>query len=57
MIEMPLPMINVNPHDVDDDVPITKKTQQQQQLNGFSSTISRCVRRNYMSRCSWYFAI
>ena len=58
MIEM-LPMINVNPHDVDDDVPITKKTQQQQQqqqqLNG--SAISRRVRRNYLSMIAVAYAL
>ena len=54
MIEM-LPMINVNPHDVDDDVPITKKTQQQ--LDGFPSAISRRVRRNYLSMIAVAYAL
>jgi hypothetical protein len=56
MNEMLPMMINVNPQDDADDVPIKKK-KTQQQLNGFSSTTSRRVRRNYLIMIAVAYAL
>jgi hypothetical protein len=58
IIEMLPMMINVSPQDDGDDVPIAKKTQPQpQQLNGFDSTTSRRVRRNYLIMIAVAYAL
>jgi uncharacterized membrane protein YhaH (DUF805 family) len=58
MIEMlPPMMINVNPQDDGDDVPITKKMTQTQPQELFYSTTSRRVRRNYLIMIAVAYAL
>jgi hypothetical protein len=58
LLQIMLPMmINVSPQDDGDDVPITKKKTQPQQLNGFDSTTSRRVRRNYLIMIAIAYAL